>query len=181
MDFLELVRNRQSCRAYAQRNVEAEKLDYCLEAARLAPSACNAQPWTFVVVDEPELRQTVAEKTVGPLGTMNKFALGAPVLVAIVSQRQNIAATVGNLIKRKSFDQMGVAIAAEHFCLAAAESGLGTCMLGWFDEEAVKRTLKIPAGRRVELILTVGYPEDGSVHPKKRKPLDEFCRHNQYS
>ncbi len=181
MNFLELARNRQSCRAYVDRAVEAEKLEYCLEAARLAPSACNAQPWTFVVVEEPELRRSVAAKTFGPLRSINQFAAQAPVLVVIVTERQNLAATIGNVVKRKSFDEMGAAIAAAHFCLAATECGLGSCMMGWFDERAVKRLLQVPDSRRIELILTVGYAADENVRAKKRKPIDTFRAFNRYA
>jgi nitroreductase len=181
MDFLELVQRRQSCRAYLDRPVERDKIERCLEAARLAPSACNAQPWTFVVVDEPQLRRAVAEKTFGPLLSFNQFTLQAPVLVAVVSERQNLMATIGNVVKHKAFNQMDVAIAAEHFCLAATEAGLGTCMLGWFDEAAIKGILKVPEHKRVELLLTLGYPADEAVRPKKRKPADQFRTYNRYA
>lgn len=180
MEFLELVKARQSCRAYLDWPVERDRLEYCLEAARLAPSACNAQPWTFVVVDEPQLRRAVAEKTFGPLGTLNRFAVQAPVLVVIVSERQNLSATLGGIVKRKAFNQMDIAIAAEHFCLAATEAELGSCMLGWFDEAAVKRLLGIPRRKRVELIITAGYPADPGVRPKKRKPVEQFRTFNRY-
>ncbi|MBE0536508.1 MAG: nitroreductase family protein [Phycisphaerae bacterium] len=181
MNFLELAGSRQSCRAYLDRAVERDKIEYCLEAARLAPSACNAQPWTFVVVDDAPLRRTVAEKTFGPLRSLNQFVVQAPVLVVIVSERQNLQATIGSLVKRKAFNQMDVAIAAEHFCLAATESGLGTCMIGWFDEAAVKAALAIPSGKRVELILAAGYSAEEGIRPKKRQPADQFRRYNGYA
>ncbi len=180
MDFLELAEKRQSCRAYDQTPVEPEKIERCLSAARLAPSACNSQPWKFVVVDDPALRKTVAQKTFGPVLSFNRFTMQAPVLVAIVSERQKLTAKIGNIVRKKSFNQMDVAIAAEHFCLAATELGLGTCIIGWFDEQALKKTLAIPDRKRVELILTLGYPATHHTRPKKRKPLDKITCYNRY-
>ncbi len=180
MDFLELAQKRQSCRAYDERPVEPEKVARCLAAVRLAPSACNSQPWKFVVVNDPDLRKTVAQATFGPVLSFNSFTMQAPVLIAIVSERQKLTAKIGNIVRKKSFNQMDVAIAAEHFCLAATELGLGTCIIGWFDEQALKETLAVPNRKRVELILTVGYPASDETRPKKRKPLEEITSWNRY-
>ncbi len=180
MDFLELANKRQSCRAYGQRPVEPEHIEHCLAAARVAPSACNSQPWKFVVVDDPALRKTVAQATFGPVVSLNRFAMQAPVLIAIVSERQKLTAKIGNIVRKKSFNQMDVAIAAEHFCLAATELGLGTCIVGWFDEQAVKQSLGVPRQKRVELLLTVGYPATDRTRPKNRKPLDKITSRNRY-
>ncbi len=180
MDFLELAKKRQSCRAYDQRPVEPEHIEHCLAAARLAPSACNSQPWKFVVVNDPDLRKTVAQATFGPIISLNRFTMQAPVLIAIVSERQKLSAKIGNIVRKKSFNQMDVAIAAEHFCLAATELGLGTCIIGWFDEQALKKTLGVPERKRVELILTLGYPTTDQTRPKKRKPLDKIACYNRY-
>ncbi len=180
MDFLELAKKRQSCRAYDQTPVEPEKIARCLTAARLAPSACNSQPWKFVVVNDPALRKTVAQATFGPVISLNRFTMQAPILIAIVSERQKLTAKIGNIVRKKSFNQMDVAIAAEHFCLAATELGLGTCIIGWLDEQALKKTLAIPDRKRVELILTLGYPASDQTHPKKRKPLEDIIAWNRY-
>jgi nitroreductase len=180
MDFLELANKRQSCRAYDQRPVEPDKIARCIAAARVAPSACNSQPWKFVVVNDPSLRKTVAQATFGPVVSLNRFTMQAPVLIAIVSERQKLTAKIGNIVRKKSFNQMDVAIAAEHFCLAATELDLGTCIIGWFDEQAVKRTLAILSRKRVELIITVGYPASDQTRPKKRKPLEDITCYNRY-
>ena len=180
MDFLELAKKRQSCRAYDQKPVEPEKIARCIAAARLAPSACNSQPWKFVVVNDPALRKTVAQATFGPVVSLNRFTMQAPVLIAIVSERQKLTAQIGNIVRKKSFNQMDVAIAAEHFCLAATELDLGTCIIGWFDEQALKRTLAIPHRKRVELIIAVGYPATDQTRPKKRKTLEDITCYNRY-
>jgi len=180
MDFVELVKKRRSVRGYLDRAVEREKIDYCVEAARLAPSACNSQPWHFVVVDEPGLRGQVAKATFGRMFSFNHFSMQAPVLVAIVSEKQKMFARFGEIVKKKDFHSMDVGIAAEHFCLAAAEMELGTCMLGWFDEAAIKKLLNVPKNKCVELVITVGYAEKEETKDKNRKETDEIRSYNGY-
>lgn len=176
MDFSELVNKRQSDRKYQQKPVDRALLLQCLEATRVAPSACNSQPWKFVVVDEPSLVSEMASAAAG-MG-MNKFAFQAPVIVAVVLEKMNLTARIGSVIKDKEYSLLDVGIAVEHFCLQASELGLGTCILGWFDEKRVRKLLKI-ARRRVPLLITVGYP-DGPVRKKVRKKLDEMSCWNVY-
>lgn len=179
--FLELVSRRKSVRSFLDRPVEREKIDRCLEAARLAPSASNSQPWSFVVVDEPPQRQAVARKTFGPLLSFNRFTLQAPVLVAVVSRPGKLITRIGGLITRREYRLIDIGIAAEHFCLQAVEEGLGSCMLGWFDEKAVKKILGIPAGRRIDLLIALGYPGESVKRPKNRRTLDQIRSFNRYS
>lgn len=176
MDFSELANKRQSDRKYQQKPVDRALLLQCLEAARVAPSACNSQPWKFVVVDEPSLVSEMASAAAG-MG-MNKFAFQAPVIVAVVLEKMNLTARIGSVIKDKEYSLLDVGIAVEHFCLQASELGLGTCILGWFDEKKVRKLLKIE-GRRVPLLITVGYP-GGPVRKKVRKKLDEMSCWNVY-
>jgi nitroreductase len=180
MDFDRLARCRRSIRKYLDRPVEREKLLACLEAARLAPSACNSQPWHFIVVDEPELRAAVAAKATGTLVSINRFVPQAPVIVAVVSERSNAAAHLGGLVKGKPYNLMDVGIAAEHFCLQARDLGLGTCMLGWFDERAVKRLLRVPRGKRVELLITLGYTPELPEGPGARKDVGQVVSWNAF-
>ena len=180
MDIYEAILKRKSVRAFRDREVSESIILRVLEAARLAPSACNSQPWRFVVLDDAELKNKVSRQTFGKVISFNHFTLDAPVLVVIVSERQNLTAKIGNIVRKKAFNQMDVAIAAEHFCLAATEQGLGSCILGWFDEQAVKDIIGIPAGKRVELIISVGYAESDEVRVKQRKPLEEIRSYNQY-
>ena len=101
--------------------------------------------------------------------SFNNFAFKAPVLVLIVSERQKMLAKFAGVVKKKNFNQMDVGIAAEHFCLQAAEEGLGTCMLGWFNGKKVKKILSIPKLKRVELIISVGFSADDNIPHKKEK------------
>jgi nitroreductase len=154
MSFLDLANKRYSVRNYKTAPIPQEKVIRCIEAARLAPSACNSQPWKFIIVDETGLVGEVAKAAFEGLMSLNNFVFKAPVLVLIVSGRQNLSAKFGSIVKNKNFSLMDIGIAAEHFCLQAAEEGLGTCMLGWFNEKKVKKILSIPVFKRVELIIS---------------------------
>jgi nitroreductase len=180
-NFLSLVNLRQSVRKYTDKPVEPEKLQRCLEAARLAPSASNSQPWKFVVVTDPALQQKVAKETIGPLSTFNNFVPQAPVIVAIVIEKMKTITKMGAVIKDREFPLIDIGIAAEHLCLQAAEDGLGTCMLGWFNEKPIKELLNIPKDRRIGLLITLGYaPEDYRLRQKIRKNQDEVINYNSY-
>jgi nitroreductase len=178
MDFLQLATSRQSDRAYDKaRPVEREKLERIMEAARLAPSACNAQPWKFVVVTEPELAHQIGRATAS-LG-MNKFAKDAPVHILIVEESANITSMLGSKIKHKYFPQIDIGIAAAHIVLAAENEGLGSCILGWFDEPEIKRLTGIPSAKRLLLDITIGYPAK-EKRKKSRKAAEKIITYNHY-
>jgi nitroreductase len=181
MEFLELVLKRQSVRKYDPlKPVEPQKVNRCIEALRMAPSACNAQPWKLVVVTDPVLKDQVAEAAVSGILGMNPFIKQAPVLVVLVREEPNLTSRLGTAIKNKPYTVMDVGIAAAHFCLAATAEGLGTCMMGWFEETKVKKLLGIPRFKRAELIIAVGYAASEEIRPKKRKPKEEICSYNKY-
>ena len=176
ISFAELAKKRQSDRKYKDQAVEREKIIQCLETARISPSANNSQPWKFVVVDDPEKKEQIAECTIG-LG-MNKFTHQCPVLVAVVHEQQNFMSTVGSMIKNKNYGLFDIGIAVNQFCLQAADLGLGTCIIGWFDEKKIKKILGVRR-RRIPLLISVGYP-DAPTREKVRKPLDVMSSWNQY-
>lgn len=181
VDFLDLVQKRQSVRGYLPQPVEKEKVERCLEAARMAPSACNAQPWTFIVVDDAALKNQLADLTADRWLPLNHWTKQAPVHIVIVVESANLTSRIGAKVKKRDFPWIDVGIAAEHFCLQAAAQGLGTCMLGWFKEDNVRDLLKIPTSKRVGLIITLGYPSDINIRPKIRKKMTQMVRWNQYS
>ncbi|MDP1623097.1 MAG: nitroreductase family protein [Bacteroidales bacterium] len=182
MKFLDLIQQRQSVRAYdPDRPVAREKLERCIEAVRLAPSACNSQPWKLVVVDEPILKEKVAKAATSKLLGFNHFTRQAPILVAVVREDPNLTSKLGAVLKDKPYTLMDVGIAVEHFCLQATEEGLGTCIMGWFDEEKVKQLLEVPKKKRVELIIALGYPAKEQVRIKIRKTTGEICSYNKYA
>ena len=181
MDFLNLASIRQSVRSYdPSRPVEKAKLHRCIEALRLAPYACNAQPWKLVVVDDPALKDRVAKAASSEWMGINEFLIQAPVLVVIVREEPNLTSRLGTFLKDKPFTVMDVGIAAEHFCLQAVSEGLGTCIVGWFNEEKVKKLLRIPKKKRAELIVSLGYPKKTEIREKIRKPVSEICSYNRY-
>ena len=179
MKFIELIQKRQSVRKYSSTAVEKEKILRCIEAARLAPSACNAQPWKYIIVDDPDLKSKVARETYNSIAPFNKFALQAPVIIAIVMEKPNLLSQFGGRVKDKDFYLIDIGITAEHFCLQAAEEGLGTCMLGWFNEKTVIKLLGIPARKRIGLLITLGYAAD-EPRQKKRKDQTDMCSLNKY-
>ncbi|SHE46315.1 nitroreductase family protein [Dysgonomonas macrotermitis] len=180
MDFLELVNKRQSTRKYdSSRNVEPEKISRIIEAARLAPSACNSQPWHFIVVNEPELKNKVADAASARLLGMNHFTKQAPVHIVVVEEKVNLSSSIGGIIKNKEFALLDLGIAAAHITLAAESEGLGSCILGWFNETKIKKLLNIPDSKRVILDIIIGYPAE-TTRNKKRKTTNEILSYNTY-
>ena len=172
MDFLEIAHVRQSCRAYdATRPVEEEKLTAILEAARLAPSACNGQPYHFTV-GRGEAAQEVAKATQG-MG-MNKFASEAPILIVVSEEPYVKSAAVGAKLKHNDYRSMDIGIVVTYLTAEAATLGLGTCILGWLDDEKLRKICGLD--QPVRLVITLGYPKDDTIRPKKRKSLDELVR-----
>lgn len=177
--MLELISSRQSDRKYSDKPIEKEKLDRILEAGRMAPSACNAQPWKFIVVTDNDLRGKVAEAASAKLLGMNVFVSQAPVLVVVVREKANMSSRIGATVKNKDYSLIDIGIASENICIQAAAEGLGSCMIGWFDESQVKKLLGIPSSKRVELIITLGYTEK-ETREKRRKPASETVSYNKY-
>lgn len=177
MTYKELLLKRQSDRKYEERTVENDKLEACLEAARLSPSACNSQPWTFVVVNEPEILQQMRKATADM--ALNRFIHQVPVIVAVVLEKANFTSSIGSVIKDKEYTLLDLGIAANNFCMQATELGLGTCMIGWFDEKKVKQILNVPTAKRVPLLIAVGYSA-AATRKKIRKPMDKIRRYNSY-
>ena len=173
MDFLEIANKRQSCRSYDEaRLVEREKLDAVLEAVRLAPSACNGQPYKLTVC-KGDTAKEVAKATAG-LG-MNKFAVQAPVLIVISEMPYVKSAAMGARVKGNDYRSIDIGIAAAYLTAEATAQGLSTCILGWFDDDRIRKLcgLEYPA----RLVITLGYAAEGEkLRQKKRKKLGEFVR-----
>ena len=169
MNFTEIALNRQSCRSYDEnRPVEQEKLNAILESTRLAPSACNGQPYHLTVC-RGETAKAVAAATQG-MG-MNKFASQAPVLIVISEMPYVKSAALGAKVKGNDYRSIDIGIATAYLTAEAAAQGLGTCILGWLDDQKIRDIcgLEYP----VRLVITLGYPKD-TLRPKKRKELSEL-------
>ena len=181
MTFKELINRRQSVRRYQDKPVEREKLQQLIEAVQIAPSASNSQPWKLILVDEPELKDKVANATFNKFVAFNKFAPQAAVMAVLVIEKPKMITQIGGSVKKREFPLIDIGIAAEHFCLQATELGLSTCMLGWFNEKKIKQILNIPENKRIGLVITLGYePEDYKQREKIRKPVDEMSSFNSY-
>jgi nitroreductase len=168
-------------RKYDPRPVETEKLQALIEAVRLAPSACNSQPWKLILVNDPALKNAVAQATFSSTISFNKFVPDAPIIAVLTLEKVTLTSRVGGMIKNREFPLIDIGIAASQFCLQAEELGLGTCMLGWFDEKRIKRLLKIPRGIRIGLLITLGYPAKGyALRPKIRKETAVMSSFNGY-
>jgi len=177
--MLELISTRQSDRRYSDKPVEKEKLDRILEAARMAPSACNAQPWKFIVVTDPELIGKIARAASANLIGMNTFVASAPVQIIVVRENPNFSSKVGSTIKKKDYSRIDIGITSENICLQARAEGIGSCMIGWFDEGMLRKLLGIPRSKRAELIITLGYSLS-EQRKKKRKPAEDTISYNKY-
>jgi len=177
--FLDLVNSRQSDRAYLDKPIEKDKIERILEAAHLAPSACNAQPWKFVVVTDPVKRLQVADATASKVLSMNHFSKQAPVQLVLLEENANFTSTVGGWATNKHYPLIDLGIVASHICLAAADEGLGSCMIGWCDEKKVRKALDIPRNKRVMLVILLGYSAQ-PLRVKKRKPLQEIVSWEKY-
>ncbi len=171
MDFLTIAQNRQSCRSYDEnRPVEQGKLDAILEAVRLAPSACNGQPYHLTVC-RGEAAKEVAKATMG-MG-MNKFAAQAPILIVISEMPYVKSAALGAKLKKNDYRSIDIGIAAAYLTAEATAQGLGTCILGWLDDDKLRNIcgLQFPA----RLVITLGYPkEDDKLRSKKRKEISDL-------
>ncbi len=171
--FLDLVNKRESCRSFEKREVEKEKLVKCIEAARLAPSACNSQPWSFVVVNKEELLEPVAKAT-QKIG-MNKFTDNAGAFIVVCQEKANFTAKVGSVLQETSFQDIDVGIATSHICYEATAQGLSTCILGMFDDKKIKDALSMPKNKKIKLVIAVGYSAKDTLRKKVRKNFDEIA------
>ena len=181
MVLLDIIRHRRSIRRYVDKPVARDRILLCLEAARLAPSTCNSQPWKFVVIDDEQLRNRLCNAAFSGIYSVFAFAKKAPVIVAVVSEKSKFLAKVGSQLRGTNFYLIDIGIAAEHFVLQAEELGLGTCWLGWFNEKAVKSILNVPKDRRIDILIAVGYYDMEEISkPHKREPMENIAAFNSY-
>lgn len=172
MNFLEIAKTRQSCRSYDEnRCVEQEKLDAILQAAQLSPSACNGQPYKITVC-RGQAAKDVAAATTG-MG-LNKFAVQAPVLLVLSEMPYVKSAALGAKLKNNDYRSIDIGIAAAYITAEAAAQGLGSCILGWLDDQKIRQICHLE--HPVRLVITLGYAKDETVRTKKRKDLSELVQ-----
>ena len=173
MNFTEIAQTRQSCRNYdPNRAVEEEKLENILACARLAPSACNGQPY-LITVCKGGAAKNVAKATQG-MG-MNKFASDAPVLLVISEMPYVKTAALGAKVKKDDYRSIDIGIVSAYITAEAAAQGLGTCILGWLDDDEIRKICDLDGA--VRLVITLGYAKDGDkLREKKRKEMDALVK-----
>ena len=177
MSFLEIAKTRQSCRAYDEtKPVEQEKLDAILASARLAPSACNGQPYKITVC-RGEAAREVALATRG-MGGMNKFAVQAPVMLVISEMPYVKSAALGAKVKNNDYRSIDIGIVTAYITAEAAAQGLSTCILGWLDDGKIRKLCNQEYPAR--LVITLGYAKEGdSLRKKVRKDLDALVSYKE--
>jgi len=175
MDFYEVIETRRSVRAYKPDPVPDEVLKKVLNAARIAPSGSNRQPWKFIIIKESERKKKMIDLCEG-----QKFVAEAPVL--IVACGRNIHYNRGGWMGDYSMI-VDVAIAMDHLTLAARAEGLGTCWIGSFDNEGIKKFLNIPEDVNVVALTPLGYPANPDVFQpvRDRKKLEEIISYETWS
>ena len=170
--LIDTIKKRRSIRKYKDDPVPRDMVEACIEAARHAPSASNVQGWRFFAV-EGELKDRLVKEAMGGIVVPNKWARTAPVVVALAMKLNLVTDRLGAKVKDIDYHLVDAGIAGEHFVLQAAELGLGTCWIGWFNKKAVRRLLEIPAGWDIPALITLGFPAE-EPKPKERRPLDEI-------
>jgi len=175
--FFDLVRKRRSCRNYSEAPVPDALIRNCLEAARLAPSACNKQPWRFIVVKDCELRRKLCSDGLLP-GISMPWAQKAPVIVVLCAETSILTHTIAPMISKVQYHLIDIGIAGEHFVLAAEAQGLGTCWIGWFNEKQVRKILTLPRSLQILSLISLGHPASPMEPPEegKRMKLEEISR-----
>ena len=177
--FQQLVEGRRSIRRYLEKPVEREKILTCIEAARLAPSADNVQPWRFLIIDDPDLKARFAKEVFSGIYFITKFAAKAPVIILILARLDIIANRIGKQIQDIHYYYIDSGIAGEHIVLQAEELGLGTCWIGWFNPRKTRKFLKIPRKYKIVSLMAMGYYEKKPSGEKKRKKLEEIAWFNK--
>jgi nitroreductase len=170
VDVYEAIVRRKSVRGFKGEEVPEEMISRLLEAARLAPSASNRQEWRFIVVRDQVMRNKLAEAARG-----QKFVGEAPVVLACCAETDEHVMACGQLCY-----PIDVAIAMDHITLCAASEGLGTCWIGAFEEDQVKKLLGIPSAVRVVGLLPIGHPTDPASVKKQRLPLEEIVKYERW-
>ena len=178
MNLIDLIKKRTSTRSYSSHPVSREDIESCLDAARLAPSACNSQPWSFIVVDNPDVKNKIVKKALSGIYRMNNFVKDAPVLIVVITELSTYIARMGGQLRNVKYSLIDIGIACDHLILRATELGLGSCWLGWFNENAVKNVLGLSKSKKIDVMISLGYrAEKGKreIKPavkKRRKSLD---------
>jgi nitroreductase len=175
MSVADVIERRRSCRAYRDEPVSREDIEKVLEAARLAPSACNQQPWRFAVVTDEKRRARIIEEGFRS-GIPMRWALKAPVLIVVGMKRSLVVHRAAVKLTKIDYPWMDIGIAGEHLVLQAEELGLGTCWIGWVKSRRVRAIVGWSRDIHPAAVITLGWPEspEDPAKPRPRKAFDEL-------
>lgn len=168
MELSDAIKNRYSCRKYKDVPINEDLLKQCVDTARLAPSACNSQPWKFYIVNSDDLKKEF-------VGLTQSFTKNASFIV-VEEDKPNFQQRIVNKLKEQEFSKIDIGIACSYLCLQASELGLGTCMIGYFNEPKIKTMLGIPANKRLRLVISIGHPAEEEKRYPKRKNIDSILK-----
>jgi len=178
--LLSLIKKRYSVRKYLNKPIRRTLIKKCLEAARLAPSAENMQPWRYLVVDNPELLNKLKQNAFSGIYKFTQWATSAPVIIVVLAKTSFITHKIGAQIQNIKYHLLDIGIATEHLILQATELGLGTCWIGWFNVKKVRKILQIPKKYEIVSLITLGYfKKEKTKKRKKRKKLEEIAFFNE--
>ena len=175
-DYFDLIYRRESCRNFdPNRPVEKEKLQRCAEAAWIAPSACNGQPWKYLIVTNEALKEKLRPLMM-ELG-MNKFVKNCPAFAVVLEENTVLKVSLSQKFKDQDFAPIDVAFSCSQFCYAATEQGLSTCIIGWHNEQKIRELFELPKSTRVRLIVAIGYAASDTLREKQRKPVEDVIKY----
>lgn len=177
--FQRILAGRRSIRRFLPAPVEPEKLRACLDAARIAPSAHNVQPWRFIVVDDPDLKARFADKAFSGIYSGSMFAARAPVILVLLARPGGAVVRAGSKLQGVPYHLLDMGIAGEHVVLQAEELGLATCWMGWFDYRKARKVLKIPRKFKIVAVMPLGYAEKRPTREPPRKTFEEIVAFNR--
>ncbi|MFO7981649.1 MAG: nitroreductase family protein [Candidatus Aminicenantes bacterium] len=177
--FQKLVSQRKSIRRFNEKRLDRKDVSTCLEAARLAPSAENAQPWRYLVIDDPDVKNKFADKAFSGIYSVSKFAKKAPVLVLIMAKLNVITHRIGRQIQNIQFHLIDIGISGEHLVLQAEELGIGTCWMGWFSIRKTRKFFNIPKKYKIVALIAMGYYDKKPSRERKRKKIEQIVWFNK--
>lgn len=180
MDFETLFAKRESCRSYKDIPVEREKLEKIVEMGRLAPSACNAQPWKYIIIDEQQAKEKLLDAFDDDGVNCCKWGTSVPAFIVICEEYANLIPKVRDRLDSQHFAQIDIGLTAMTMCYGAVELGLSTGMIGVVNQKKMQKAFGIPEDKTVRLVIAVGYGEDGEPRKKVRKELDEIRTYNYW-
>lgn len=177
-NILELLKKRNSIREYIDKSISRDKLLSCIEAARLSPSACNIQPWEFIIIDNKKLKNKLVEEIFKDKFYLNRFAKKAPVIIAVLAKPDKTVNRMAGYIHGDNYFLLDIGFACSNLILRAHELNIGSCILAWFDKEKLKKILKIPNTNKIVALISLGYFKKNQTSEKSRKKINDLVKFN---